>query len=313
MNAALRTLLACMLLSIAVCAQALAADAVRVPGTRAALQPPTGFAPSQRFPGFERPASLASIVVTEIPAPSAAMMKGMTKDALAPKGMDVLSSTPVKMDGRDALLLEIGQSAAGTQYRKWMLVSGDATTSILVVGTFPQSAADELSAPVRAAVLSTTWGAAGSSDPFDGLPFRVEAVSGLKLAGRVSNMLLFNESGTQQGGNPAEALYVVGPSVGNPPAGDLRAFAEARARQTAQVRDLEIVEGHDITVDGLPAYELLGDAADRRSGTPMRFYQVIAADPGGYYIVQGLAGRDRADAAVKQFRAMTQGFRRVKD
>lgn len=310
-DATLWTILLYMLMGIAVSAQALAADAVRVPGTRAALQPPAGFAPSQRFPGFERQAALASIVVTEIPAPSAAMMKGMTKDALAPKGMEVLSSTPAKMDGRDALLLEIGQSAAGTQYRKWMLVSGDATTSVLVVGTFPLSAAGELSGPVRAAVLSTTWGAAGSSDPFDGLPFRVEAASGLKLAGRVSNMLLFNESGVQQGGNPAEALYVVGPSVGNPPAGGLREFAEARAHQTAQVRDLKIVEGRDIMVDGLPAYELLGDAADRRSGTPMRFYQVVAADPGGYYIMQGLAGSDRADAAVAQFRAMTKGFRRV--
>lgn len=290
---------------------ALAAETLRVPGTRAQMEPPAGFTASQRFPGFERATAQASIVVTEIPAPSAAMIKGMSKDALAAKGMEVLSSTPVKMDGREAILLEIAQSASGVPFRKWMLVSGDATTSVLVVGTFPQSAAAELSAPMRAAVLSTRWSEAGASDPFDGLPFRVEAVSGLKLAGRVSNMLMFNESGAQQTVNPGDALYVVGPSVGNPPAGGLREFAEARARQTTQVRDLKIVEGRDITVDGLPAYELLGEAADRRSGTPVRFYQVIAADPGGYYIMQGIAGTDRADVAVAQFRAMTNGFRRV--
>lgn len=313
MGVKLRATFACIAVCIATIATALAADAVRVPGTRASLQPPAGFSASQRFPGFERQSAQASIVITELPAPATEVMKGMTKDALAGKGMDVLSSTPVKMEGREALLLEIAQSAAGTQFRKWMLVSGDAAASVLVVGTFPQSAAAELSGPVRTAVLSTRWSEVGSSDPLDGLPFRVEAVRGLKLAGRVSNMLLFNESGTQQGGNPAEALYVVGPSVGNPPAGDLRAFAETRARQTAQLRDLTIVEGRDMTVDGLPAYELLGDAADRRSGTPMRFYQVIAADPGGYYIMQGLAGSDRADAAVAQFRAMTKGFRRVKE
>lgn len=312
-GATMRTALACVAMTILVSAQTLAAEGVRVPGTRATLQPPAGFTPSQRFPGFEQQASQASIVVTEIPAPAVDMMKGMSKDALATRGMTLLSSTPVKMDERDALLLEVAQNAAGTAFRKWMLVSGDAAASVLVVGTYPQSAATALSAPLRAAVLSTTWGQAGAGDPFDGLPFRVAAASGLKLVGRVSNMLLFNESGRQQAGNPAEALYVVGPSVGSPPAGDLREFAEARARQTAQLRDLKIVEGHDIVVDGLPAYELLGDAADRRSGTPMRFYQVIAADPGGYYIMQGLAGSDRADAAVAQFRAMTQGFRRVDD
>ncbi len=291
-------------------AQATAADVTRVPGTRAALTPPDGFSLSQRFPGFERAQSQASIVVTEIPAPGAQLMKEMSKDALAGKGMELLSSTAVSIEGRDALLLEIAQTAAGTPYRKWMLIMGDAATSVLVVGTFPHSTATELSKGVRTAVLSTRLGQA-SGDPLDGLPFRVEAGKGLKLAGRVSNMLLYNESGTQQGSDPREALYVVGPSVGSPLAADLQAFSEQRAHQTAQVRDLRIVSRKKTIVDGLPAYELIADAADRRSGTPMRLYQVIATDPGGYYIMQGLAGSDRANAFLAQFRGMTQSFRRT--
>ena len=310
MVCALRRLAAGLLMILAATTHAVAADAMRVPGTRAALTPPEGFSPSQRFPGFERAQSQASIVVTEIPVPAPEMIRGATKDALAGQGMDLLASQALQIDGRDAVLLELAQSAAGTEYRKWMLVTGDASTSLLVVGTFPRSAAGDLSKPVRAAVLSTRWQQASSSDPLDGLPFRVNAGKGLKLAGRMSNMLLFNESGTRQGTDPGEALYVIGPSVGNPAAAELRAFAETRARQSAQLHDVRIVAGQAIIVDGLSAYELLADAADRHSGTPMRLYQVIATDPGGYYIMQGLTGRDRADTFIPQFRAMTQSFRR---
>jgi len=309
---ALQRLAVGLVLAIAVTTQAMAADVVRVPGTRAALAPPDGFTASQRFPGFERAQSQASIVVQEIPAPAGELMKEMNKDALASKGMNLLSSSTVKVDGRDALLLEIEQSAAGTAYRKWMLVTGDASASVLVVGTFPQSAQADLSKPVRAAVLSTTLAQAASGDPLEGLPFRVDAGKGLKLAGRVSNMLLFNESGGRQGTDPREALYVIGPSVGAPPASDLKAFSEQRARQTVQVRDLRIVSGKKVTVDGLAGYELLADGADRETGAPMRLYQVIATDPGGYYIMQGLSGRDRTDTFVPQFRAMTQSLKRTK-
>ncbi len=289
-----------------------AGDPVRVPGTGTALRPPEGFSPSNRFPGFEHARSQASIVVTEIAAPAADMMKGMTREALAAKGMDVRSSTAVNVDGRDGQLLEVAQSAAGAQYRKWMLVTGDHSTSVLVVGTFPQSAAADLSSRMRAAVLSATWARPErASDPFEGLAFRVDAAPGLKLGGRMGNMLLFNESGVLPSADPREALYVVGPSLGNPPAGDLRRFSETRAHQTAQLRDLRIISGRNMSVDGLPAYELLADAQDRRNATPIRLYQVIALDPGGYFIMQGLAGRDRAEAILPHFRSITQSFQRT--
>jgi hypothetical protein len=47
-------------------------------------------------------------------------------------------------------------------------------------------------------------------------------------------------------------------------------------------------------LDGLDAYELEADAADARSGTPVRLYQVITADEDGYFILQGVARADRA-------------------
>jgi hypothetical protein len=110
---------------------------------------------------------------------------------------------------------------------------------------------------------------------------------------------------------PGEPIYIVGSSIGPGGGGDLKAFSEARAEQTEHLRDLENVSGREITIGGLTAWELLADAKDLRSGTPIRLYQVIAPDGGGYFIVQGLVGADRATEMLPEFRRVTESFRKT--
>ncbi len=49
------------------------AQAVRVTGTTVTMEPPAGFSPAARFPGFERQDVQASIMVTEMPGPASEM------------------------------------------------------------------------------------------------------------------------------------------------------------------------------------------------------------------------------------------------
>ena len=49
---------------------------------------------------------------------------------------------------------------------------------------------------MKQSLLTASWGSHASSSPFEGLPFRVTPTARLKLAKRVSNMLMFTESGT---------------------------------------------------------------------------------------------------------------------
>lgn len=195
------------------------AEPVRIPGTNVSLQPPAGFERSESFPGFQSAEQQASIMVTQMPAPVAEVMKGMNKETLATRGMTLLSSNPETAGGRDALLLQVAQAAGGAEYLKWMLVTGDPKSTVLVVGTFPKSAGEEVGAAIRTSLL---------------------------------------------------------------------------------------------TMGGLKAWELLADAKDVKSGTPIRLYQVIAPDEGGgYFIVQGLVGMDRAAEILPELRRVTASFRRT--
>jgi hypothetical protein len=288
-----------------------AADYVRIPGTRTSLQPPEGFSLADRFPGFQRADVQSSIMVSEIPAPATEMMKGMTREGLAKQGMTLVSSQAERIGGREALLLQVAQSAAGTAFLKWMLVTGDQQTTLMIVGTFPKAVEERIGSAIRGSVLSVSWPSGASIDQFEGLPFRVTPSPKLKVAGRMANMLLLTESGRMGPLGPTEALYVVGSSVSEGRIADLRAFSEARAKQTAEVKDIRNFDGHTLKVGELAAYELLADAKDMKTGTPIRLYQVVALDGSGYIMMQGLVGAARAAALLPEFRRVTASFRKA--
>ncbi|HWM93924.1 MAG TPA: hypothetical protein VN493_24415 [Thermoanaerobaculia bacterium] len=298
-----------MILTLLVSALA-AADPVRVPGTKTSLEPPQGFSPSDRFPGFQDAETQSSIMVTELPAPGTVMMKGMTKEALASRGMTLISSTTEKVDGREALLLHVAQAAGGTEYLKWMLVTGDEETGVMVVGTFPKTAEAQVGAAIRTSVLTASRSAASSGDPFEGLSYRVTPTAKLKLAGRINVMLLLSESGRMGPLPSAEPFYIVGPSVGEVRIADLKVFSETRARQT-EYKDIQNISGRAVTVGGLEAYELVADAKDTKDGTALRFYQVIVPEGDRYYIVQAMVGAERAAELLPEFRKVTDSLRRV--
>ena len=286
------------------------AQAVRVPGTSVMLTPPDGFSIAHQYPGFERPDVQASIMVTELPVPAADMIRSMTAPALATKGMTLVSSRDVTINQRPARLLQVRQKTAGANALKWMLVGGTASTTIMVVGTFGD-ASPEVGDAIRESLLTVSWSAARPASAFEGLPFRLTPTSRMKLAQRLSNMLMFTESGKPGSAGSTEALYLAGHSLGRGEIGDVQAFSESRARQTTLVKGVSNVTGREVQVGGLDGYELEADATDARNGRAMRIYQVIIPDQTGYFILQGLTRSDRAGEVLPEFRALTASFQIV--
>ncbi len=302
----------CLAMMSALCAAAsaaLAAERVRVEGTRVTLQPPAGFTAAKRFPGLECAGKQASVMVTEMPVPAHEVVKGMTTERLAAAGMSLLASRAVQVDGRDAVLLHVGQSAGGVAYRKWMLIAGDEKRSVLVVGAYPEAAADDLPASVELAVLSTSWSAPPLADPLEGLPFSVRPTAKLKVAGRVGNALLLTASGRIPQRSPVEALCAVAMSVSPVRIADLRRHSERRLRQTAQVKGIRILSGTRGKLGGLAAYEVVASAADAKTGAALRVYQVIAPHKGGYFMLQAMVGAGQVTEMLPEFRAVAASFR----
>lgn len=285
------------------------AQGVRVPGTKVSLQPPAGFSLAQQYPGFEREADRSSIMVTELPTAAPEMIRAMTREALASRGMLLVASSEHVINNNPARLLNVRQKTANGEVLKSMLIAGDHKTTIMIVGMFSVDSPPSTGAAIERALISASWGAT-SPNEFEGLPFRITPTSSLKLAKRVSNMLMLTESGTIGSPGSSEALYLVGHSIGRGGVSDLRNFSETRARQTTLTKNVGNFTGREMRIDGLDAYEIEADAIDARSGAPMRLYQVIMLDDTGYFIAQGLIRADRAAELFPQFRSVTASFSR---
>ena len=284
----------------------------RVTGTSVALAPPAGFEPSTRFPGFEHAESQSSILVTELPAPFAEFTRGFTADTLAARGITLISSTKQLVDGRQALLLKASQPADGGTAYKWMIVSGDAKATVMIVGTYPQDYESKIGNALKDALLTTRW-SVGSAPPdqFEGLGFRITPTPSLKVAGRITNVLMLTESGQMDVQGPNAAVFIVGTSIGPADLSDIKAFAVTRASQTEELRGLKIYEQRAITIGGEAAYELLAEGTDIGSGRRVTLYQVVLPDPQGYVLMQGIVATSRAPTAVPEFSKVAYSFLRV--
>jgi hypothetical protein len=287
------------------------AGAVRVPGTRVSLEPPAGFEPADRFPGFQRPDTASSIMVTEIPGPYEKVRGGMSGQGLASRGMTLLHSEPAAVPGAaEGLLVHVHQQAADTLFAKWMVVCGDGSASVLVTATFPESLAEALEAPLRRAVLSTVLAREGPADTFEGLPFRVDPGPGLRIASRMGNMLSLAPDGASAPLAPGVPRCFVGLSVDEADLTDLRAFAEDRARRTVTVRGVRVLRGRPRHIDGLEAWELEADATHSESGLPLRLYQVVLSEGRHHVLILGMVEASRAADYVPAFRHVAESFTR---
>jgi hypothetical protein len=285
------------------------AQSMRVPGTSVSLAPPAGFSVAQQYPGFEQPDEKASIMVTELAVAAAGMIKSMTATGLASRGMTLVSAQDVSIDAKPARLLHVSQKTSTGDVLKWILIAGDVKRTAMVVGMFPADSPGWRADSIRQALLTVSLRVAPPSTQFEGLPFHLTGTSRLKLAQRVSNMLVFTESGATGSPGSTEALFVAGHSIGHGEIPDVQTFSESRARQTTLISGLTNITGRAVMIGGLDGWELGADAKDARSGRAMRLYQVIIPDETGYYVLQGLCSADSAAALLPEFRTLTASFR----
>ena len=306
-----RGCMAALLLSFALATGAVA-QPQDVIGARVTLEPPAGFTPADRFPGFEHAPSGASIMVTEMPAEAFVELRdGFTAEALAARGMTLRASEALTIGGREGVLLAVSQSARGTDFHKWIALFGGDSATVIVTGTYPAAAAGELGESMRQAVLSARLREGPPRDPFEGLAFRIVETPHLKIATRMTNMIALNESGDLSHPRPGEAVLVVGLSFSEVQVGDVEAFARRRIQQIATVSDVGAVRGGPVTIDGLAGHELFAEGRNVNAGIPMRIYQVLLPDGAGYILVQGVVRADRADELIPEFQAVAHSLRRT--
>ncbi|OZC01662.1 hypothetical protein [Rubricoccus marinus] len=283
------------------------AQPVAVPGTRASLTPPEGFAPSERFAGFESGSLGASIMVVEIPeAPLEEIMAAFTPEALATQNITAAARREVGIGGVTSVLVTGQQQAYGETFDKWILATGDSLGVVMVTAALPQGASGEAQQEIERAVLSLTIGAA-PEDLFEGLPFRLDAPEALPVRKRIgASLLLAQGYGEAQ---PAGAPFYIAALGAAPLGDDIAGAAVQRLRQTPTVRDIGPVETRELEVGGMPGVEAIAQAVDADSGEPVMVVLVLVPTvENGYLIIQAMVGAEAWEEWGPRFRAVTDSL-----
>ena len=283
--------------------------AARVAGTAVELTPPAGFIAAERFAGFQNDSSGASIMVTEIPGPFGEVTAGFSDpQRLQPRGMELIGSEPVEIDGQYAELFDIEQSAYGVRFSKWVLAVDRSEGTTLIVATYVKERKAEEREPLRTAILGSRFGAA--ADPLAALAFVVAPSEPFAIAKVIGQNMILTPGGRFPVVSEQDPILVVGRSVSAPAAADRKAFAEHRIRKTARVSDVMIERTSPVVIDGLSGFVTHATAVGQGAATPLTLYQVILFEPGGYYVVQGVSPAVTQAEHLPLFEAMATSLRR---
>ena len=284
---------------------------VKVPGTKVSLVPPTGLKPSERFPGFWDEETSSSIVITEMPAPYSEIANSFTKEALATKGMSLLSKKEISLNGRPGIMLHVEQEARSIAFLKWMVVTGDEKETVLITATFPEKMKAQLSSAMEKSALSVLWDAGAKVDPLAGLNFSFNDDPSLRFARRISSGVILTKDGALPGKPTNDPLFIIAPSVSQAAISDIKKYAEMRLMQIEKVSGVAIKKQSDVTIAGLPGSEIVAEA--QRNDSPnarVVVYQVVLLDGENYFIMQGMAPREEQEKYLAIFNRIAKSFRK---
>lgn len=295
-----------------------------VKGTHVLLAAPAGFAPSDKFPGFEANDSEASLIVGELPTPFSEMSRELTAGGFKTQGMTLLSREAIGYGEFDGLLLATVQTAGKVDYLKWIGAFGDERVTYMVTATFPKREA-QLSDALKDAVLtaridhapvkadSTAPSEVSMEEALGAVPFRVDPADGMRIAKVVGRSVVLSQDGVFPVKDIRTPVLVAGAAFGNGKElhiEDPRAFAEARLQKIANLKNIKVTGSQKITIDKITGYEFLAQAVEKESGAKAIAYQVILFDDDGYYLMQGIGSAGDAVSQLETFKKISRSFRR---
>ena len=285
-------------------------EATPIAGTHVQLTAPAGYGPTGgRFTGLINKKNGASIMITELPAPFSQTQAGFTKEKLAERKLDLLSSKPMSVQGMMGLYAELEQAAYETNFQKYLLHFGNETISISVLGTIEKLAAEKDKEALKDAVLSATYNKKASAPSLvDGLPFTISDTTKLKRWHRLQNSLIFREHPFDEKAIH-RPVFVVAPSIAALDIEDKKAYAQNRVTQTVHVTDQKSDSEKPVEIAGLKGFEIVVTGKDHKDQSPMVLYQTMLFGKKIYYIFQGICSEKDRAVYLNEFRMLTESFK----
>ena len=291
-----------------------AANPERIPFPEAGITliPPPGFQTAALFDGFQQEATQSSIMVLSFPAPTEEMVNAFSDPTgLEQRGITLISQEAISISNQPGILAQLEQQAHGQTFSKWILIFGENNKTTLINANFPKALTEELSAPIKASLLSTQADQTlATPAPEETVDFTITPTPGMELALSMGGMLLYSEDGELNGENPEAPLFIISPSFSDVLVNDPGQFSRDRLQQTEQVDAIELITETPITIDDLEGYEITATGQDTNNKTPLLIYQTILFAEDRYYIMQGLVGETSGGTYLTDFKAMAESFQR---
>lgn len=276
-------------------------------GTGVSLVVPPGFRSSEDFPGIGRAEDLSSVMVTELDVPLSISNEAFSQDALERRGLEMHKSESVSVEGHPATRVFATQHIGNMNFRKWFLLLGNDTHSVLITATTPVES-EEKYRDVLLHVLDTAhWDAshAATAAP-SALPFQVKESPPLHIVRSASDSVVLTDAAAVKG--HVAPVVTVGVSRATVDVGNLAAFAKSRLDETASLDAIHVESEQAHALAALPGHEITAAARDTETGRPVRVRQILASDGSRYYLVQGIFDSEDAARLLPAFDAVAASF-----
>jgi len=275
--------------------------------TGVSLLVPTGFKSSEDFPGIGRAEDLSSVMVTELDVPQSAAAEAFTQPALERRGIAVASTRPITVDGRETSLIEATQKIGSMTFRKWFVLLGSDTRSVLLTATTPVEYEGQHREALVHVLESARWSEASGPAPAVALSFQVKEVPPLRIVRSGNDSIVLSDPEVVKG--HVAPLVTVGASQARVDASDLAAFAKSRLEETTSLHEISVEEQGPRALGSLQGYQITAKAKDTESGRPVRVRQILASDGSRYFLVQGIFDADDATRLGPAFEGVATSFK----
>lgn len=294
------------LLMIATVPEAFAADAIFPAGSRLGLVPPPGMLVSRTFPGFQDPATNATILLTALPAAAYdQLVKSMVPEAMKKQGIDVDRREPIELPAGKGFVLNGREAIDKEHFRKWLLITAAGDLTALVNFQVPEQDTTYSEQTVRATFGTLTVRArVPEAEQLNLIPFKIGQLAGFHVEDVVPGraIVLVDVPADQVADDPnatAKGRMFIAALPGGPEdVGDRDNFARVTFGQIAGIKDVHVQDAGPLRIASQPGYQTLAKAKDGGTGADVMVVQWLRFGSGGFLRMIGIA---RLDAWPEMF------------
>ena len=279
-----------------------------IKGTKISLIPPSDFSESENFLGLQQTSTGSSIMIIDIPGPYSETSKGITKENLESKGIELIKTEQLTINGLPAIFVTGKQQAYGNNYKKYVLVVGSENETIMINGVFPEKL-KKTGEAIKKSMLSVFYEADKKINPLDFLEYTIDvSETKLKFGKSMANSLIFTADGQVPTASTDKTNLIVAKSFSQVSPDDKKQFSINRLKQSP-IEIINIEYTKEISIDGLDGYEIYAKGKDKKTNETENMYQIMLYSEQFYYIFFGTTN-DETTSSIEEIKKAVLTFKR---